>query len=345
MTEVSWVKTLLKVKAPKVLISLVLLLSWNSQLGNSSEHSYQFFEIFAGQGRVSAKMHSMGYKVASFDYDYSSKHMDFLGAPGFLLCLHTIMYMDERSLSLWAPDCGSWGIPCRGTSMRSLINPCGFTGFGFVARANVMVSRMVLALLLVVSRCLFFLVEQPSQSLLCRHPRVDWFFNRVAWVFSVHFWMLHHGAESSKRSVFYGNLSTMMGLDKGKLSRAEREKKTTRKTTRKYIDKSGKARFVGDKVELKKSQAYPGGLADTIHQLYFDELNRPVRGDLRFDNTPSKLKTDLELFRDLPLGDHWPDADLLPCFQYLYSCKYTRIPSEWKPVMAAFHRDLVKAHQ
>jgi len=77
----------------------------------------------------------------------------------------------------------------------------------------------------------------------------------------------------------------MMGLDKGKLSRAEREKKTTRKTTRclaepiehamlqdlsymfdqmtlfftwpilgKYIDKSGKARFVGDKVELKKSQ-------------------------------------------------------------------------------------------
>lgn len=71
-------------------------------------------------------------------------------------------------------------------------------------------------------------------------------------------------------------------------------------------------------------RAYPGGLADTIHQLYFDELNRPVRGDLRFDNTPSKLKTDLELFRDLPLGDHWPDADLLPCFQYLYSCKYTR---------------------
>ena len=28
--------------------------------------------------------HSMGYKVASFDYDYSSKHMDFLGVPGFL---------------------------------------------------------------------------------------------------------------------------------------------------------------------------------------------------------------------------------------------------------------------
>ena len=37
-------------------------------------------------------------------------------------------------------------------------------------------------------------------------------------------------------------------------------------------------------------RAYPGGLADTIHQLYFDELNRPVRGDLRFDNTPSNWK-------------------------------------------------------
>lgn len=115
---------------------------------------------------------------------------------------------------------------------------------------------------------------------------------------------MHHGGGSSKRSVFWGNVSTMGMLDKGTLSRAEREKKTTIKTSRssalnkfqktcdrlcsfewfalncdcamlhwcfwggnptcsinhpfvnrgKYVDKSGVARFVGDKKELKRSQ-------------------------------------------------------------------------------------------
>lgn len=41
--------------------------------------------------------------------------------------------------------------------------------------------RLTLALQLVVSQRCFFLIEQPSQSLLVRHPRIDWFFNRVVW--------------------------------------------------------------------------------------------------------------------------------------------------------------------
>ena len=44
--------------------------------------------------------------------------------------------------------------------------------------------------------------------------------------------MLHHGGSSSKRSIFWGNLSAMNELDKGKLSHAERSAKTTVKTTR-----------------------------------------------------------------------------------------------------------------
>lgn len=44
--------------------------------------------------------------------------------------------------------------------------------------------------------------------------------------------MMHHGGGSSKRSVFWGNVSTMGMLDKGTLSRAEKEKKTTVKTSR-----------------------------------------------------------------------------------------------------------------
>lgn len=120
--------------------------------------------------------HSLGHTVASFDYDYSKENMDFLSVSGFLLLISTlgsiwiwsesllissyfqflitilqlprlilyaILNMAPRALSLWAPDCGSWGIPCRGTSMRSYINPDGYVAYGFVARANMMISRFL----------------------------------------------------------------------------------------------------------------------------------------------------------------------------------------------------------
>lgn len=38
------------------------------------------------------------------------------------------------------------------------------------------------------------------------------------------FWMMHHGGLTSKRSIFWGNVSTLGDLDKGVLSRAEKEK-------------------------------------------------------------------------------------------------------------------------
>ena len=51
-------------------------------------------------------------------------------------------------------------------------------------------------------------------------------------VFFTRFWMLHHGAESSKRTVFWGNMRCMVSLNKGVLSNAERLAKTKAKTTR-----------------------------------------------------------------------------------------------------------------
>ena len=44
--------------------------------------------------------------------------------------------------------------------------------------------------------------------------------------------MQHHGAASPKRTVFWSNLRTADGLDKGKLRHEERVKKTKVKTTR-----------------------------------------------------------------------------------------------------------------
>lgn len=57
------------------------------------------------------------------------------------LTLFTVLNQMAGALTLFAPDCSSWGLPCRGTSMRSFINPEGFESYQFVANANCMVSR------------------------------------------------------------------------------------------------------------------------------------------------------------------------------------------------------------
>ena len=45
------------------------------------------------------------------------------------------------ALNLIGPDCSSWTIPARGTSLRSFINPYGRMGIDFVGRNNCGISR------------------------------------------------------------------------------------------------------------------------------------------------------------------------------------------------------------
>ena len=60
-------------------------------------------------------------------------------------CLYSILNQDKHALTLFAPDCSSWGLPARSTSGRSYVNPWGNTDYGFVSRGNCMVSRTLVA--------------------------------------------------------------------------------------------------------------------------------------------------------------------------------------------------------
>ena len=117
---------------------------------------------------------------------------------------------------------------------------------------------MVLAILLILARNGYYMVEQPSQSLLWWHTRWQWLANIVTYapdshvpdlsrynitylnlpsdspakVFEVRFWMMHWGAKSSKRTIFSGNLASMTCLDKGTLKATEIKKKQKATTTR-----------------------------------------------------------------------------------------------------------------
>ena len=62
-----------------------------------------------------------------------------------------------------------------------------------------------------------------------------------------------HGGPSPKRTLLWSNMSEISSLDLGKLSKVERERRTTTRTVKKYINKRGEKSFVGT-TDLTKSQ-------------------------------------------------------------------------------------------
>ena len=59
------------------------------------------------------------------------------------LTIYIILCECEEALNLMGPECGSWGIPARGTSKRTYINPFGAMELGFVADANECVAKIL----------------------------------------------------------------------------------------------------------------------------------------------------------------------------------------------------------
>lgn len=57
------------------------------------------------------------------------------------LVLHTVMCEVEVAVNFMGPDCSSWGLPARSTSMRNFANSYGAMHLGFVFEANMTVSR------------------------------------------------------------------------------------------------------------------------------------------------------------------------------------------------------------
>ena len=63
----------------------------------------------------------------------------------WLVILRTALYaclmLHPGCVSLWGPDCRSWSIASRATSMRNRVNSAIGVGHEFVVQGNLMVSR------------------------------------------------------------------------------------------------------------------------------------------------------------------------------------------------------------
>jgi len=177
------------------------------------------------------------------------------------------------------PECGSWGLPARGTSKRNFMNYHGALHLAFVADAEKTVSRIVLLLFLILAKHAYFVLEQPSGSLLHKHRRWEKFVNQTAYVWQIRFWMMLLGHPSPKPSIAYSNGSWIAGLNVGPLKKEFREKNCKLQTTRRYVNKDGVQKFCGTK-GLKLSAAYPEGFARRLLACF--EGRRGLPGHMRY---------------------------------------------------------------
>ena len=75
----------------------------------------------------------------------------------------------------------------------------------------------------------------------------------TAKVYKVSFWMIHHGGKTWKRTTLVSNSCEIGKFDLGTLRLTRSTKRVKSTTTRRYIDKTGRQRYVGTP-QLKKSQ-------------------------------------------------------------------------------------------
>lgn len=82
---------------------------------------------------------------------------------------------------------------------------------------------------------------------------------------------------------------------------------------------------------------YPLGFGDSVKDAMESWSPTPT---LRQKRAIDTSKTDLEIFSELPMGDVWPDAELVSCYRYMRNNKKIVVPGNWETVLKQFDREL-----
>lgn len=119
-------------------------------------------------------------------------------------------------------------------------------------------SRLVLILTIAVAAQNIIIVEQPTGSLMERHPRWRWFVDYVIKVFKMQFFMGSYGGSTAKSHVLYSNEEHLLEALWKPFDRA-RFRPTIQVTTQ-SVSSSGVKRVTGKKA-LKSTQCLPQQLS------------------------------------------------------------------------------------
>jgi hypothetical protein len=117
------------------------------------------------------------YSALTFDIE-DSKLQNILLDVGFVIVVQKVSMVRSTGIVVIAPVCGSFSWMSRHSSGRTVLEPLGNLRSLKVKEGNMMVSRVILILMLIMARGSVFVMEQPAGSILPSHPRFEAFIKK-----------------------------------------------------------------------------------------------------------------------------------------------------------------------
>lgn len=264
---------LLRVGAPLVVCLLAACL-FNVH-GLDLQQGLAFIEYFAGKQAVTNAQLRAGRPAVAFEIEVDGvklEEMDLMSSLGMAHAATLVLKLSHVFPGgvLMAPVCSTWVWISRGSTGRRDWRPLG-DNTAKVNEANAMVVRVLSLLFMVSAMGLFWIVEQPSTSLMELHPHWQWFITVVP-VFRHTIHMRDFGGESQKGTYLDCSHSFISGIDEFRCP-SKVPAKPDLQVSRKYIDSNGISRVSGGQ-DLKGTQVYPEGFGKAVLKLQLKHQER-----------------------------------------------------------------------
>lgn len=209
---------LLAVNGPAIICIIILLLVTRCPDILSASTQYDAVEMFAGDAAVTRALTGVGFRVLSLDIRYMShtqhaRAMDLCTPAGFAVALWAVMKLRPNALAVFAPVCSSFVWINRSTSGRSVSLPLGNTELQHVQVGNLLAARTALLAWLVSWRHGWWIIEQPSSSVMIDHPRMQQLVSHHT-VYKHVVCMAWYGGTSMKRTHLYSNAMFLAEMDR-----------------------------------------------------------------------------------------------------------------------------------
>jgi hypothetical protein len=228
-------------------------------------------EVFCGWGIVFACCVRLGLSSFYYDLDIGGRCHNILTASGLLFLIQNLLTVMSGGCVWFGIPCSTWVWIARGHTHRTKANVNGNTQRQDVCQANHMVGIIAMLLDLLVLRGVFYIIEQPSTSLVWFHKKLRDHFRSKPKVHNAllkkhHVWLGYVGHHVFKSTSLVGIFPPLTTIYSQKRTSLLGGKIAWRKTVAKSGPKKGELRVSGTK-DLKATGRYPRKFGRAVAEL------------------------------------------------------------------------------
>ena len=216
-------------------------------------------EYFSGTATIVGSFMANGRKALEFDYIHNPIFQSLTSGPGFLTAVLYAMMIVPGGLAHFATICSTWVFLSRSTTGRSRLFPYGTPDepgmcTSNIREGNMQVGRMVLLVMLLRTRQVFWSLEQPMSSLMDRAAIIiDNIPERVKTTFN----MGAFGGSSKKPSWLISDNAPWLKELKRDISPEDAAHFDSSENAKAGISSTTGKKHVTGGANLKDTQAYP----------------------------------------------------------------------------------------